>query len=121
MSRCDIRIWNRRFGQVTPRANGRTDAGPGMVGGQDEIRKGQRAYFEECRFFCVRSADCLSGEKTFFWSGKYHNDLNLRTTIDTQLNVLESFDPIVPNEFKESDILMLGNLGKQATLLLMLV
>jgi sugar/nucleoside kinase (ribokinase family) len=50
------------------------------------------------------------GEKTFFWSGKYHNDMNTRDTIDTQLNVLETFDPIVPDEFKESEFLMLGNL-----------
>ena len=50
------------------------------------------------------------GEKTFFWSGKYHNDMNTRDTLDTQLNVLENFNPIVPDEFKESDFLMLGNL-----------
>ena len=50
------------------------------------------------------------GEKTFFWSGKYHNDMNARDTIDTQLNVLENFDPIVPKEFKDSEFLMLGNL-----------
>ena len=50
------------------------------------------------------------GEKTFFWSGKYHNDMNTRDTIDTQLNVLESFDPIIPEEFKDSEFLMLGNL-----------
>ena len=50
------------------------------------------------------------GEKTFFWSGKYHNNMNSRDTIETQLNVLEGFDPIVPNEFKKSDYLMLGNL-----------
>mgnify|MGYP000095378638 FL=1 len=50
------------------------------------------------------------GEKTFFWSGKYHNDMNTRDTIDTQLNVLENFDPIIPKEFKDSEFLMLGNL-----------
>ena len=50
------------------------------------------------------------GEKTFFWSGKYHNNMNSRDTIETQLNVLEKFDPIVPNEFKNSEYLMLGNL-----------
>jgi len=50
------------------------------------------------------------GEKTFFWSGKYHNDMNTRDTIHTQLNVLETFDPIVPDEFKDSEFLMLGNL-----------
>ncbi|MAX04910.1 MAG: sugar kinase [Flavobacteriales bacterium] len=50
------------------------------------------------------------GEKTFFWSGKYHDNMNTRDTLDTQLNVLENFNPIVPKEFKESDFLMLGNL-----------
>ena len=50
------------------------------------------------------------GEKTFFWSGKYHNNMNTRDTIDTQLNVLENFEPVVPEEFKESEFLMLGNL-----------
>ena len=49
-------------------------------------------------------------EKTFFWSGKYHNNMNSRDTIETQLNVLENFDPIVPNEFSKSEFLMLGNL-----------
>jgi sugar/nucleoside kinase (ribokinase family) len=50
------------------------------------------------------------GEKSFFWSGKYHNDLNSRDTLDTQLNVLENFDPVVPANSKEPDFLMLGNL-----------
>jgi len=50
------------------------------------------------------------GEKTFFWSGRYHNDMNTRDTLDTQLNVLENFDPIVPEHFQESEFLMLGNL-----------
>jgi len=50
------------------------------------------------------------GEKTFFWSGKYHNDMNTRDTLETQLNVLENFDPIVPQKFQESEFLMLGNL-----------
>ena len=39
----------------------------------------------------------IPGEKTFFWSGKYHNDLNSRTTLETQLNVLTKFKPIVPS------------------------
>ena len=50
------------------------------------------------------------GEKTFFWSGKYHNDMNTRDTLETQLNVLEKFDPILPDKYKESEFLMLGNL-----------
>lgn len=48
--------------------------------------------------------------KTFFWSGRYHNDMNSRDTLVTELNVLADFDPVVPEEFKDSDIVMLGNL-----------
>lgn len=50
------------------------------------------------------------GEKSFFWSGRYHNDMNSRDTLDTQLNVLADFDPIVPENSKQVDFLMLGNL-----------
>lgn len=50
------------------------------------------------------------GEKSFFWSGRYHNDMNTRDTLDTQLNVLENFSPIVPEEDRGADFLMLGNL-----------
>lgn len=50
------------------------------------------------------------GEKSFFWSGRYHNDMNSRDTLDTQLNVLAEFDPIVPETYKNCDFLMLGNL-----------
>jgi sugar/nucleoside kinase (ribokinase family) len=49
-------------------------------------------------------------EKTFFWSGKYHNDMNNRDTIDTQLNVLATFNPIIPESYQDCDFLMLGNL-----------
>lgn len=48
--------------------------------------------------------------KTFFWSGKYHNDMNTRDTLITELNVLENFAPVVPEDFKNSAIVMLGNL-----------
>jgi sugar/nucleoside kinase (ribokinase family) len=51
------------------------------------------------------------GEKTFFWSGKYHNDMNTRDTLETQLNVLEGFDPIIPESYQDCDFLMLGNLA----------
>lgn len=50
------------------------------------------------------------GEKSFFWSGRYHNDMNSRDTLDTQLNVLADFDPIVPESSKNCEFLMLGNL-----------
>ncbi len=51
------------------------------------------------------------GEKTFFWSGKYHNDMNSRDTLITELNVLENFDPLVPEGYQDSEYLMLGNLS----------
>ena len=50
------------------------------------------------------------GEKSFFWAGKYHYDLNSRDTLDTQLNVLATFDPVVPEAYKDCEFLMLGNL-----------
>ena len=48
--------------------------------------------------------------KTFFWSGKYHNDMNSRDTLITELNVLEKFEPVVPENFKDAGTVMLGNL-----------
>lgn len=53
------------------------------------------------------------GEKSFFWSGKYHYDMNTRDTLDTQLNVLADFDPVVPDSYQGSEFLMLGNLTPQ--------
>jgi sugar/nucleoside kinase (ribokinase family) len=52
-----------------------------------------------------------SGEKTFFWSGKYHIDMNSRDTLLTELNVLENFDPIIPESYQGTQFLMLGNLS----------
>jgi sugar/nucleoside kinase (ribokinase family) len=51
------------------------------------------------------------GEKSFFWSGKYHNDMNSRDTLITELNVLENFDPIIPANYQNCEFLMLGNLA----------
>lgn len=50
------------------------------------------------------------GEKSFFWAGKYHNNLNDRDTLDTQLNVLAEFDPVLPPHFQTPKYVMLGNL-----------
>jgi hypothetical protein len=50
------------------------------------------------------------GEKSFFWSGKYHMDMNSRDTLVTDLNVLASFNPIVPESYKDCRYLMLGNI-----------
>jgi sugar/nucleoside kinase (ribokinase family) len=53
------------------------------------------------------------GEKSFFWSGKYHNDMNSRDTLVTELNVLGTFDPIIPENYQDCEFLMLGNLTPQ--------
>lgn len=58
----------------------------------------------------ISGIEVVKGGKTFFWSGKYHNDLNSRDTLETQLNVLADFNPVVPNDFKDADVVMLGNL-----------
>ena len=54
--------------------------------------------------------EIIENGKTFFWSGRYHNDLNSRDTLATDLNVLANFNPIVPEHSKETEFLMLGNL-----------
>lgn len=58
----------------------------------------------------ISGLEIVQGGKTFFWSGLYHNDLNSRDTLDTQLNVLADFQPKVPQDFKDADVVMLGNL-----------
>ncbi|MBP6733046.1 MAG: sugar kinase, partial [Chitinophagales bacterium] len=50
------------------------------------------------------------GKKSFFWSGKYHLDMNSRDTLITDLNVLLEFNPVIPESYKDSDILLLGNI-----------
>jgi sugar/nucleoside kinase (ribokinase family) len=52
----------------------------------------------------------LKGQKSFFWSGRYHNDMNTRDTLATELNVILSFDPIIPDSYQDCEFLMLGNL-----------
>lgn len=58
----------------------------------------------------IEGIEVVEGGKTFFWSGRYHNDLNSRDTLDTQLNVLADFNPVVPNNYKDAEYVMLGNL-----------
>lgn len=58
----------------------------------------------------ISGLEIVKGGKTFFWSGRYHNDLNSRDTLDTQLNTLADFQPKVPQDFKDADVVMLGNL-----------
>lgn len=59
----------------------------------------------------VEGLQIKEDEKSFFWSGKYHNDMNSRDTLVTELNVLEKFDPIIPDSYQDTDYLLLGNLA----------
>lgn len=59
----------------------------------------------------LEGLEIRENEKTFFWSGKYHNDMNTRDTLATELNVLETFDPKIPANYQDCDYLMLGNLA----------
>ena len=58
----------------------------------------------------IEGIEIVKGGKTFFWSGKYHNDMNSRDTLATELNVLADFNPIVPEKYKDAEVVMLGNL-----------
>jgi sugar/nucleoside kinase (ribokinase family) len=58
----------------------------------------------------LAGVEIVPGEKSFFWSGKYHLDMNTRDTLITDLNVLADFKPKVPEEYQGSEFLMLGNL-----------
>lgn len=58
----------------------------------------------------ISAIEVVKGGKTFFWAGKYHNDLNSRDTLVTELNVLADFQPKVPANFNDADVVMLGNL-----------
>lgn len=58
----------------------------------------------------IEGIEIVKEGKTFFWSGKYHNDLNSRDTLVTEVNVLENFDPKIPESMQDAEILLLGNL-----------
>ncbi|WP_299325906.1 PfkB family carbohydrate kinase [Maribacter sp. Asnod2-G09] len=58
----------------------------------------------------ISGLEIVKGGKTFFWKGKYHNDLNSRDTLVTELNTLEDFNPVVPEDYNDADVVMLGNL-----------
>jgi len=58
----------------------------------------------------IEGVEIVKGGKSFFWSGKYHNDMNTRDTLATELNVLADFDPKIPDAYQGCDYLLLGNL-----------
>jgi hypothetical protein len=57
----------------------------------------------------IDGVEMIKDGKTFFWSGKYHNDLNSRDTLATELNVLENFDPKIPESAKDAEVLLLDD------------
>jgi len=61
----------------------------------------------------VEGIEVVEGGKSFFWAGKYHNDMNSRDTLATELNVLADFDPKVPASYQDCEYLLLGNLTPQ--------
>ena len=58
----------------------------------------------------ISGIEMVKDGKTFFWSGRYHNDMNSRDTLATELNVLADFNPVVPENYRDAEIVMLGNL-----------
>jgi len=64
----------------------------------------------EARGVSMEGVQIKEDERSFFWSGKYHMDMNTRDTLDTQLNVLANFNPVVPDSYQDCEFLMLGNL-----------
>ncbi|WP_347923378.1 PfkB family carbohydrate kinase [Pontimicrobium sp. SW4] len=58
----------------------------------------------------ISGIEIVKEGKTFFWSGLYHNDMNSRDTLATELNVLADFQPVVPENYKDAKVVMLGNL-----------
>lgn len=64
----------------------------------------------------IEGIEVVKGGKSFFWSGKYHNDMNSRDTLITELNVLEDFDPKIPASYQDCEYLLLGNLTPQVQL-----
>ncbi len=82
----------------------------GVVG--EDFHKGDIKSFND-HGIDTEGLQIKEGEKSFFWSGKYHNDMNSRDTLVTELNVLADFDPIIPESYQDCEYLMLGNLTPQ--------
>lgn len=78
----------------------------------DDFPKEELNALEE-RGVSLDGLQVKAGEKSFFWAGRYHADMNGRDTLATELNVLADFQPVVPDSFKDADYVMLGNLSPQ--------
>jgi len=64
----------------------------------------------------LEGLEIVEGKKSFFWAGKYHDNMNKRDTLVTDLNVLADFDPVLPDSYKDSEYIMLGNLTPEIQL-----
>ncbi len=81
----------------------------------DDFPKSEIGRFQQ-KNIDIDGLQIKEGEKSFFWSGKYSMDMNTRDTLETQLNVLEDFDPILPESYQNCEFLMLGNLSPNVQL-----
>lgn len=72
-----------------------------------------KSYLESFQDHQINTSaiEIIAEEKTFFWSGRYHKNMNARDTITTDLNVLTKFNPMVPDAFKDASVVVLGNLA----------
>jgi sugar/nucleoside kinase (ribokinase family) len=75
----------------------------------DDFRK-EDIRMMEAHGINTKGLQVKEGQKSFFWAGRYHNDMNSRDTLVTELNVLADFDPVIPEEYQNCEYLMLGNL-----------
>ncbi len=75
----------------------------------DDFPKEELEYLKS-RGVNIDGLQIKEGEKSFFWAGKYHDNMNTRDTLVTELNVLADFDPVLPESYKDADYVMLGNL-----------
>lgn len=74
----------------------------------DDFPQSMRSVLEN-RGINTEGVEVRKGEKTFYWSGKYHDNMNVRDTVEVQLNVMGDFDPQIPKSFQGAKYLMLGN------------
>lgn len=74
----------------------------------DDFPQSMRSVLEN-RGINTEGVEVRKGEKTFYWSGKYHDNMNIRDTVEVQLNVMGDFDPQIPKSFQGAKYLMLGN------------
>ena len=70
----------------------------------------EEMYALAARGVDLQGVEVVAGKKSFFWSGRYHLDMNTRDTLVTDLNVLADFNPVIPDAYQGTEFLMLGNL-----------